>query len=155
MKRYDEAMRDLNLAVSLDEYNPSLRRARAYLHKDLSMPKEDLADINAALKYGLYNHHNWRAKGYILLYKNNDFAGAEAAFARAVELEPMNESSWYELGVAQYKQLSCDFMTPMEVYLDLCKTKKCDKQYTDWSASVLKMAINKDFCEKMKTTKPG
>lgn len=155
MKRYDEALRDLNLAVSLDEYNPKLRRARAYLHKDLGMHKEDLADINAALKYGSYDSHNWRAKGYILLYKNNDFPGAEQAFSKAVELDPDNEGSWYELGVAQYKQLSCDFMTPMEVYIEMCKKKKCEKSYVEWSKSTLKMAIDKGYCEKMKTADPG
>lgn len=148
MKRYDEALQDMNLAISLDQYNPKLRRARSYLFKDLKMYKQGVEDINAALKYGSFDSRNWRAKGYLLLYNFNDFRGAETAFTKAVELDPKNESSWYELGIAQYKQLSCDFMTPMQVYLDLCKSTNCGKQYVEWSTSSLRMAVDKGYCEK-------
>jgi len=145
--RHDEALRDLNMAISLDQNNPGLRRARSYVYRKDKMYKEALVDSKASLKFGLHNNNNWRNQGYILLYGMNDYKGAETAYKKAVELYPDSETSWYQLGVAKYKQFSCDFIKPMKVYLKMCKKRKCDKSLVEWSASVSAMAVSKGFCK--------
>lgn len=154
MGRHYDALRDLDLAISLDQYHPKLRRARAYIHRNLKMYKQALQDAEASLKYGASDSKNWVAKAYTLLYGKKDNSAAEAAYTKAIELNPKNKRSWYNLGVAQYRLLSCDFMTSIEVYLDLCKAEKCEKNLTDWSRSSLKMAVDKGYCEKLQTASP-
>lgn len=147
MGRHKEALRDLNLAISLDQNNPDLRRARSYVYRKDKIYKAALVDSKASFKYGSYDNNNWRNQGYILLYGMNDYKGAEAAYKKAVKLYPDSETSWYQLGVAQYKQFSCDFIEPMKVYLDMCKKRKCDNALTKWSASVSTMAVGRGFCK--------
>ena len=147
MGRHKEALRDLNLAISLDQNNPDLRRARSYVYRKDKMYKEALVDSKASFKYGKYDNNNWRNQGYILLYGMNNYKGAEAAYKKAVKLYPDSETSWYQLGVAQYKQFSCDFIEPMKMYLDMCKKRKCDSALTKWSASVSTMSVDRGFCK--------
>lgn len=145
-----EALVDLDLALSLDQYDPYILRARSYLYRDLKNYTRALDDIDASLKYGAYDANNWIAKGY-LHSQTKDYQNAQRAFSKATELAQDNRAAWYELGISQYKLFSCDFIPSLKTYLRLCKGKKCEKQLIDWSESVIKTAIDQGYCYKTAT----
>lgn len=67
----------------------------------------------------------WQAKG-VAAYKANDFATAEAAFSKAVELDPNNKTPYFMYGVSLYRN---EKLNDAQVALKLSTNAGTDKNF--------------------------
>lgn len=97
--RYDDALTDLNAALSADPDNPRYLHERAYVYGELSEFPAAIADLDRQISLQPNEPTAFRERAYARRYVA-DLKGAYEDRARELELEPESASSLFARGQA-------------------------------------------------------
>ena len=102
-KKYNEALLDVNKALSLNDEDEDLYITRANIYYDMGDLEKAKVDLEKLITEGSKNPYVYYLFGSIKLNKK-DFAGAEADLKKALELDPKHKESLTQLPVVYLLQ---------------------------------------------------
>jgi tetratricopeptide (TPR) repeat protein len=100
-KDYDKSAQSFQKALQLDPNSADALRGMMNVFIAQNQPERAIATVNAQIAKSPNNSGFYNLLGTVLYKNKHDLAGAETAFAKAVELEPKSSGAIIKLGEVQ------------------------------------------------------
>ncbi|MDZ8227672.1 tetratricopeptide repeat protein [Nostoc sp. ChiVER01] len=99
LKRYQDALRCLNKALTFTPDSPSIWFAKGNVLVNLRRSEEAIASYDQAIKFKSDGHEAWYNRG-IALVNLERLEEAIASYDKALKIKPNDHETWYNRGIA-------------------------------------------------------
>ncbi|RPI16781.1 MAG: tetratricopeptide repeat protein [Ignavibacteriae bacterium] len=97
LEQYEDALKDLNMAIELEHEDTDALIARGNLYNELGKYKEALEDYNTAISIDSEDPYGYKGRGETYLYTNN-YQSALNDFNKAISLDDSYIEVYYDRG---------------------------------------------------------
>jgi len=135
--RQQDALKDMDAAVSLDPLNPVFLANRGSLLTDLGWIDQATGDFKNAATFGEYDADVQGMRARFFAWRLKDLDLATAAYGRLVELTPKNSQLWLEYTMILLQEHDCRALIAAERMRavcapdDACQFTQSSRAYTD------------------------
>ena len=141
------ALRDWEVALRIDPYEPNILRHRANVLWRLKRHDEAKALFDRAIVHGDLEARVQRSRGSFYLNALKDYRVAADSFEAVTRLEPGKSRSWYDYASALYFLQDCKIMPALRRYLKLCLTAgDCKSKQVLWAIQFMAFTWWEDEC---------
>ena len=103
LKKYDEALYYINIAISKDRKNKVLYKERGNINYRLDKFKDAINDYSKAIQLDKNYSEAYFCRA-LARYKDNDVVNSLSDYNKAIELDPNYADAYYNRGILYYEQ---------------------------------------------------